>query len=59
MKSKPREEDFWDDSDPRGPSSSEIRAYARACEEWEEESLRTTPLEKVVEQIKKEINLNK
>jgi hypothetical protein len=33
--SKPRLEDFYDDNDPRGCSTSELNAYEKALERWE------------------------
>ena len=32
----PRQSDFWDDSDPRGCSSSEYNAYLKAVEVYKE-----------------------
>lgn len=32
---KPETSDFWDDMDPRGPSSSEISAYEKALKNWQ------------------------
>jgi len=34
IKREPKESEFWDDTDPRGPSTREIEAYQNALRKW-------------------------
>lgn len=39
MKEKPKLEDFYDVSDPRGCSTSKYEEYLKALKKWEDEIL--------------------